>query len=389
MKLKKIGILTFFDVNNFGADLQAFALSHFLNKQGHDSEIIRYYFYKNKNHVRTKNSKPDFKLPFSKRALEFLYPFYIKFKSYSFKSATKKRRALFKDFVLNHIRFSKEEYKTYEDLIQAKLDYEIIIVGSDQVWNPNLNTSLKPYLLNFESRKSVKKISYAASFGVNYLPEDHKLFYRKFLNEFKAISCREESGVEIVKKLKLPLINPTQVLDPTLLLSKKEWSNLSSNRFNFEQPYLLIYVISESEYIYSVADYISKKLKLNIIQITKDNYPQNRNPKIRNLIDVGPLEFIELFKRANFILTSSFHGTCFSVIFNTPFFVILNPNKDNNSRQINFLESVSLENKLLFYGDERIFGQSFSQLVDLSAFDKIAFLKKLKKSKEFLIKETK
>ena len=136
----KIGIITILKVNNYGAELQAYALQRVLNLLGYDAEIIDYLFYKNPQHKKTIRSKPNFRFGIKKIFVERLYPIYVKIKMFLNSKNENVRKQRFALFHKKNTRLSKT-YKTIDELFEAKMDYDIYMVGSDQVWNPGIYSS--------------------------------------------------------------------------------------------------------------------------------------------------------------------------------------------------------------------------------------------------------
>lgn len=185
-----------------------------------------------------------------------------------------------------------------------------------------------------------KRIAYAASFGVNEIPNEQKNAYKSWLKGIKYISVREESGAKIVKDLigkDVPV-----VLDPTLLLSKNEWNSIAKKpKFDLPESYLLLYFLGERTKEFDcVIRKLSEEYNLKIINIldkSKDYY-----------YNVGPMEFIYLIQHATGIYTDSFHGSVFSIIMKKPFVVINRSTKnicDMSSRIDTLLKTFSLESR--------------------------------------------
>lgn len=202
-------------VNNYGAELQAYATQKVLQLMGYDAEIIDYLFYKNSHHKRTKMSAPTAKMSLKKHIQEYLFPILAKWRARHYREAQEAREAKFDLFHKENTRLSVC-YDTVDKLKSAKLDYDVLISGSDQVWNPGIYSSLDPYLLRFGTEK-MKRIAYASSFGVSSLPEDVKEYYKEALQSYSAISVREDKAVDIVKSVSG--CDAQLVLDPTLLLN--------------------------------------------------------------------------------------------------------------------------------------------------------------------------
>jgi hypothetical protein len=345
--MKKIGIITILNVNNYGAELQAFALQFYLRQLGHEVEIINYLYYKNPNFKSTKKSAPFVELKTKQKLKEFLFPYFNNVKSLPFYKDKKKRDVKFRDFHQEHSKVSRP-YDSIEKLYSASLDYDVYISGSDQIWNPHTNTNITPYFLDFAPKNKLK-IAYASSFGVENIPEKYHYIYKKHLSKFDNIAVREKSGVEIVKKILNRRIQ--WVVDPTFLLSKNGWKEIAIQP-KFKESYLLLYVLTDSEYITRTAEVIAKNLGLKIVRICKNASKEDKGDHILNIIDAGPKEFLGWFMNSSFVLTTSFHGTCFALNFEKSFFSILKNKKANNSRQIDLLTEVGLENRIKYVNDE-------------------------------------
>lgn len=347
--VKKIGIVTILKVNNYGAELQAYATQKVLQLMGYDAEIIDYLFYKNSQHKRTKMSAPTAKMSMRKHLEERLYPIIDHWKSRHFRDEQKLRNAKFDDFHKENTRLS-ECYETLDKLKSTKLDYDILITGSDQVWNPGIYSSLDPYFLRFGS-ENIRRIAYASSFGVASIPDGVKKYYKKSLMRYSAIGVREDKAVELVKTLSGK--NANLVLDPTLLLDHEQWVTIAKPVEGLpDKPYVLIYELSDIPYIKQVAKYISEKTGMAIVRICKNASPVDKEKEIINIIDAGPSEFLYLFEKAGFIVTNSFHGTAFSLNFGKPFYTIIPNGKNNNSRQKSILKLMDCEERILLEGSE-------------------------------------
>lgn len=291
----KIGILTINDNNNYGNRLQNYAIQEFLKELKCTSETIL--------NNGTLNIYEKRKYRYLLRIVKFILVAIKKY-FYNLKNVRYKR---FKEFNKN-INYSKK----YITLINSNyFEYDFIIVGSDQVWNPNFNRLSYIDLLSFCPKK--KRISFSASFGISELPENCKDKTRKELEKFKAISVREDRGKKIVEELTGR--KDVQVLvDPTMLLTAEEWDKVAKRPEQLNtSKYILNYFLGE----------LSEKRKKEIEKIAKEN-----NCDIINLLDknspfyqTGPSEFIYLEKNAFLICTDSFHSCVFAILFNRPFIV--------------------------------------------------------------------
>lgn len=198
------------------------------------------------------------------------------------------------------------------------------MVGSDQVWNPAASSTIEPYFLTFAPKDAKKSLMHPVSEFLK-LKINLKRNTKLFLNNINTISVREDSGIKLVKQLTGK--DATQVADPTLLLSKQEWTNYMKLYPNMPPRYILIYQLSDSDAIVNLACRISSERNIPIFRICKRAFNVRKDRGINNILDAGPSEFLSLFYNAEYIITNSFHGTAFSVNFNKPFFTVVSSTK--------------------------------------------------------------
>jgi len=366
----KVGIITILKVNNYGAELQAFALQRKLEKLGFESEIIDYLYYKNWNFRDTKLSVPFVNQTLKQRIKYFamyrLANFLLDEILPYFNNRIAVRLDRFKKFHLNHTKISKV-YKSYNELYSEYLTYDAYVVGSDQVWNPSASSSIEPYFLTF-SPKDKNKLSYASSFGVAKIEENLIPRYIALLNNINHISVREEQGIDLVKSFTGRDV--TLVLDPTFLLNKEDWKEVMKLYSNMPSKYILIYQLSESSAIVELALTIAKEIKIPVYRICKRAIKEEQNLGVINILDAGPSEFLSLIFKASYLITNSFHGTAFSINFNIPFFSVISENKKNNSRIESILSILNLSERLIL--DNRpIKGIDFLTEIDFVTSNKI------------------
>lgn len=311
--MKKIGIVTINDNNNYGNRLQCFALQEFIKKQGYEALNLNF----NKGNLKE----------YMKNIIKFII-------NYKGERAKNKRRKIFN-------KFNKKYINYYKGNGIKNRDFSSFIVGSDQVWNPYFNTTNKNNFLTFAPKE--KKNSYAASFGISKLPYACRQKYYEYLQDFKNISVREESGSRIIVDL-LDRKDVQVLLDPTMLLEDNEWSKLAKKpRYIPKRKYILNYFLGE----------LSIERKKNI-----NKFAEEHDCEIINILDInseyfisGPSEFLYLEKNAELICTDSFHSTVFAILFNRPFIVFDREDKkaSMNSRIETLLKKFKLENRI-FYG---------------------------------------
>ncbi len=232
------------------------------------------------------------------------------------------------------------DYKTYEELQAANLDLDAYIVGSDQVWNPSHIGGFDPaYFLNF-AKEGRKKISYAASVGSDYIHPKYKDDIKDSLASYTAISVRERSIQDEVQEL---TTKPVEVvLDPTMLLEKEDYEEIKVES-SIKEPYILVYMMEKNQQVVSLANTISISLGLPTIQRRYTKGLINQLPPFYTA-DAG--EFIGLIEGAECVITNSFHGTVFSILYNKPFVSMLH--SDTGSRTVDLLTELGLESHILY-----------------------------------------
>lgn len=330
--MKKIGIITIYDTNNYGNRLQNYALQQVLKNIGCSPETIKNW--------RKLNG-------YSSKKREFLSK--IRLKLISIKRIAKsikniKRYNHFRRFNKN-IKFSHKSI-SYQNAVTFDDKYDYFIVGSDQVWNPNY--ALSDIDLLFFAKEN-KRISYAASFGISELPEKYKEKIKNELSRFKAISVRETEGKNIIKTI-TGRKDIEVCIDPTMLLEKEEWDRITQKPkvINENSKYILNYFLGT----------LSEERKEEIRRIAKEN-----NWALINILDkndpfysCGPSEFLWLEEHAKLVCTDSFHSSVFAILFDTPFVVFNRENEENNENNMNsrietLLNTLKLNNR---YVEKRI-----------------------------------
>lgn len=329
----KIGIITFHNSDNYGAVLQTLALQKKLSELNNDVYIINYIckskinMYKifriNKNNSIKSNIRAVIDIPF--RVI--------------------KRRRICK-ITKTMYNISNDIFYSSSEIEKADLNYDIYICGSDQVWNYENTKFDKTYFLNFE-KKYNKKMSYAASFGINQIDKKYEKEYIELINEIKYLSVREETGKNIIKNLTNRECEV--VLDPTLLLNQEKWISYTNTRNRYKN-YILLYSLNNKKEIYSIAKKLSNLTGCRILQINTGGL-KDLASTFKNIIP-NPLEFVNLINGANYIITDSFHGTAFSVNLNKNFFVYLGKGLKSHSRIIDLLTKCGLTDRIIIENKE-------------------------------------
>lgn len=365
-----IGLCICYYNNNYGSMLQAYATIQELERRGVSYDIISYkkdinllYLIQNIGRFFNKYWLQEKELVVQKEISKMKYPDYNK--------NARIREDRFQKFQQEFFNDKVRICTGYKELKKAAKDYNAILVGSDQMWSPSgLATNF--YNLMFVPDE-IRKISYASSFGVSKIPAYQKKRTAEFLKRIDYLSVREEDAVKIVGEL----TNRTAelVVDPTVLLSRREWSDFAVKNRLVKVPYIFAYFLgSNMEHRKEVVK-LSKKKKIKIVTLRHlDEYVAN-DEKFGDiaLYDIGPKEFVNLVENAEYICTDSFHGTIFSILFHKHFITfsryIDNSLFSKNSRIKSLLSNLDLTNRIYNYNigdivqqiDEEIFYEEIDE----------------------------
>lgn len=325
----KIGILTFHCAINYGAVLQAYGLQEFLRGLGHDVFVIDY--------------RPKY-LTKPYRAFNYLF--------YSYSTIGQYIKGFIRSCLIYPIRYKRNRnffkfIKKYLklcslDLNKKKQDFDVFVFGSDQIWNPQITQGFdKIFFGDFPAAENSKLIAYAVSMGgQNNLSEMNSNLLLNLLNRFSYISEREHSLQDICNREMLDK-EITTVVDPVLLSGRDIFEHIVipiKEKF----PYLLLFQLGKNEIVTQYAKKIAKQKKLNFIEIVSfTDSLKDKNLKQ----DLSPQEFLGYFKRASYIITTSYHGTVFSILFQKQFNTIAF-NTLNDERALFLLKLLNLETRM-------------------------------------------
>ncbi len=332
-KKKKVGILTFSYSSNGGSVMQAMALQKTISSlDGFEASIINY----TKNHY----GKPIigenvFYKPISAWTPKKIIRWTTGIISHPFKM-----RKFEKFFNKYYNNFAKRSYSR-EELVSLNDVYDKFVVGSDQVWNFGSSQVDDTYFLDFVTDNS-KKISYAASFGQKNVPQEKRENVGKLISDFASISVREPNGVNIVSELTSR--KATWVLDPSLLLSKEEYHKLSTPPK--KKGYVYLYLKQDSKRLEEFAKKLAQAYGLKVIKVL-NSWLCGKTGQPR--LPVGPHEWLGYIENADFVVTNSFHGICFSTIFEKEFYVdfLEKTPTATNSRLEGMLQQFNLSNRCI------------------------------------------
>ncbi len=306
----KIGILTFHSAHNFGALLQSYALRAYLKAKYEDVDIINY-------------------APGALTRRYELFPYYpLRGTPAEWKGALTalagnmrclpsflKRRQKMRRFIAEYLAVTGKELKTAGDLERSA--YDCYIMGSDQIWNPDITLGMdRVFYGDFTRPAAAKCIAYAASMGKDRLDDRYAGDFKKYMANFAAVSLRERSAVPFVQAF---TGRPVRVAcDPVFLITREQWKKVAqAARINQQSKYLLVYYTEYNQGLMAFADRAARKMGLPVFDL-------NRNPlrhfnRHRHIYGIGPLEFLAYIANAEYVVTNSFHGIAFAVLFHRQF----------------------------------------------------------------------
>ena len=373
--MKKIAILTQPLIANYGGILQNFALQFKLKQLGYDPITV--------NRIGNRQSSFRLFLSWLKNAT------YYKIKGINRRIFSVEEMNFItnnaKQFVKNNIHVSDDINSTLglkKYFLQNTFD--TVIIGSDQTWRPSMSADIYNYFLDFlDNEFPINKIAFSSSFGTDdwEFDEQQTALCKHLIQQFSNVSVREKSGIQLCNDYLGKQVVCT--LDPTLLLKKEDYIPLFIDDVQSQRKGLFTYVLDQSEYKSKIIKEVSDTLYLPIYnnQPAKDFYKDRSNdindfvyPKIEN--------WIKSFYEADFVITDSFHGTVFSILFNKPFLVLMNKER-GAARFYSLLNALGLENRLITeinpYSDEilksKIDFETINNKLDLLRKESILYLK--------------
>ncbi|MBQ6987148.1 MAG: Coenzyme F420 hydrogenase/dehydrogenase, beta subunit C-terminal domain [Oscillibacter sp.] len=331
----KTGLLTFYHIHHYGAPLQAAATKWAVESLGASCDIIHYYV--NQNNAL-------FRLPTGLgSALSDIH-------TAAHYAALKRRYDRFNAFEHDVLGVGARPYGSFDELRRANLPYDVLISGSDQIWNPLIFPDRHFDPVFFGAFSDARKIAYAPSFGLPRLPDGMGDELRAYLSAYSHLSTREQSGRDILRAVtdaEAPV-----VLDPVLLRTEHQWSAVAAPPEPFPNgPYLLCYFIHPPVLLAPYIRLLSESLRFPVVQLCGTR--RKASPDAHCIFDAGPTEFVRLFRDAAFVLTNSFHGTAFSVLFQRPFFTAVAPGEQaepEKSRSYHLLRRLGLTDRIVGIG---------------------------------------
>ena len=374
----KIAILTQPLGHNYGGILQAFAMQKIIRSMGHQAYTVDFrfpstWYYQARSLTKTALNKYIKRLPNSYGFLD----------RPTLQESEHIRKNLIQ-FVNQNIKLTNRisEKRSLKDLKQYHFD--AYLVGSDQVWRPKYSPDIRAFFLNFvEGRRDIKRIAYAASFGT-----DNWEFSRtktrecsRLVSLFDGVSVREKGGVELCRRYLH--VNAHHVVDPTLLLGLDDYLGLigsSQNKAVGEQ--IATYILDDSDQKDRIVASFSNYMGLPFSAIIpKKHFRRNQNEHIDEYVMPGIDEWLHRFKTASFIITDSFHGAVFSIIFEKPFVVIGNIDR-GISRHESLFSLLGIRDRLILsnenLNDSKFLHLDFSEIRKRLAQERVISMNFLK-----------
>lgn len=349
--MKTIGIVTLFDYINIGNKLQNYAVQELVRECGCTPITIACsdFYYNKRLKRRIKNALGRIIPRYNRETMLFN-------RRVKIKKATAKMISSTDDFSLSYIQKHCNSYDAY-------------ITGSDQVWKDwgERQGELDYRFLNFIPKK--KRICLSPSFGFDSIPVGMESKYQKGLNGFETLSCREQSGCDIIKEYTGK--TATLLSDPTMMLSIKSWDSIAEEPgYNLPEKYVFIYFLGNrsSEQIKTINQY-AKEHGCEIIDVFNSN--------VKAYYDTTPQEFLYLINRAKYVFTDSFHGTVFSIIYNKKFtcFVREGEFSKMNNRVLTLVNKFGLTDRLNRINDAKYDEKTINDLIAQERAKGLAYLR--------------
>jgi hypothetical protein len=348
--INKVAIVSCYYHHNYGSMLQAYATQRLLDSLSIPNETIAcmppitYMVQPRWMYYCKKIMAGDWALRWGKLKIAY----YKKKYSDTVGKSLELRDSYFDNFIVAHMRLSAC-YHTRNELISMAINYSAFLVGSDQLWRMD-SIEHGYYTLEFVPENKVK-IAYATSFGMAHIPFFQQKKTRQFLNRFNHIAVREDSAKVLIKCLTGR--NVPVVLDPSLLLNEKQWSEVCLPHRIIHEPYILCYFLGNNLEHRKFAKRIKQATGLKILSLLHLDTYVKEDEETADIMpfNIGPSEFINLVQYADYVCTDSYHGTAFSIIYKKVFFTFPRFQKtefqSTNTRLDTLLRQTNLENRLI------------------------------------------
>lgn len=330
--MKKVGVITFHRAYNYGAILQAHALSQKISELSSGCEIVDVL-------DPVESSK---KIGLKRKLVLFIRSILYLDRTVGYRKRCKK----IDRFVKTNLLLSKEKYNA-NTIYDSNSRYKVFVVGSDQVWNLSFKNN-HIYLLDFVNEDNYR-MSYAASFGYSKIPEQFVEHSKKSIERFDAVSVREKTGISILEE-QIGIKNGVLVVDPTLLFDKEKWvsmvdlSLVKDKRVIGDEKFVLYYAVAPQTRLLDSAIETARRNNMKLVIL--NNSTEIKVKSAINFYDAGIEDFIFLFNKASYVFTTSFHGLAFAINFNKQFVFETSKEKNNaNDRLFSLVSELGLINR--------------------------------------------
>lgn len=335
--MKSIAMITVHRTLNYGTMLQTYACAKIFKTFNYHTKLIDYH---RKNDYRKEDFTSLRAFCAAKKNYADRYSLMTTVKSLFTYRSTKKFYSICDSFLRRNVELTKPYY-SYDALQADPPIADLYCAGSDQIWNSDYNKGVNPaFFLDFA--ESDKKISFCSSIGKDELSEAEKQKIKSKLALFMAISVREDRAAEILSSMQL---SSTSLIDPTLQLDRDFWAEKASGRL-INEPYVLIYKLKSNDELDRVAHAIAKEKNLKIVRISFSQYKKRSGETAFVLPQIA--DFLSLMLNADYVVTNSFHGVCFSINFNRQFISV--SRKNYNVRIQNILTKFGIEARVYSEG---------------------------------------
>lgn len=324
----KAGIITFHNAENYGAALQTFALMKTLQTLGCDCEVID---YRNRG-------------VFKRNTIKTLYY------GLTLQRPLQNHQA-YRNFRNQYLTLSERVYRTLADFESDAGSYDYLFFGSDQIWNPDLSGGFDPlYFGQFST--PARKIAYAASVGKDELTPEERQTINRLIKNFNAVAVREETLLPLLEG------NVECVVDPCMLLSPEMWNQIAGE-ISLDEGYILVYQLFPNNEIIKAASYFSRMINKPVALISPYWSFQVRGTA-HKLGRISPNDFLAYFRQADLVLSDSFHGTLFSILYQKPFYTLLPAEK--TGRITSLLSKLNLSSRIIAQPDISLTEVDYSQV---------------------------
>lgn len=362
----KVGILTYHRAENYGALLQAYALKTYLQSLGHEVSFVDYWPDYHDDYFKIFSKKRFIQASIKGKLVQLYYLFF-------WGIIRNKRKTNLQEFMYKYLGLSKKpKYKTNDDVCD---EFDVVFYGSDQIWRKQGMKSFPGFDYWYWGADNVKakKIAYAASMGtINVTNEENKILVT-YLNKFDSISVREDSLKKLLDSFS---VQSQLVIDPVFLLDLEEWKKIIPKKKVSRKGYILLYNLLGNDETVQFAKKLAREKKLKIVEITK-KYKLSAVGNRYNYT-VGVENFLSLIYHADYVVSNSFHGVAFSIIFQKQFFSV--GMGERASRVTSLLNLLNINERYIYKDDTQIPNIRYEKVIPLLHKSKVTSINYIENS---------